>query len=154
MLGSMIEHARYRLLVVSNETVEGDTLHELIVRRSALQPTQVIVVAPALNARLRDWVSDEDDARSAAEARLSRALSRLEHAGLRADGWVGDADPLRAIDDALRIFPADALIVATHPEPRSNWLSHGLVQRARAAFDVPITHLVVEVAADREYLAA
>src|SRR5258705_12896152 len=108
MLGCMIEHARYRLLVVSNETVEGDTLHELIVRRSALQPTQVLVVAPALKSRVRGWVSDEDDARCAAEARLGRALSRLEHAGLRADGWAGDADPLRAIDDALPIFPADA----------------------------------------------
>jgi GABA permease len=153
MLRSMIEHARYRLLVVSNETVEGDTLHELIARRSALQPTQVIVVAPALNARVGHWVSGEDDAR-AAEARLDRALSRLEDAGVRADGWLGDADPLRAIDDALRVFPADALIVATHPEPRSNWLSDSIVQRARAAFDVPITHLAVDVAADREYLAA
>ena len=153
MLPSMIEHARYRLLVVSNETVEADTLHELIARRSALQPTQVIAVAPALNIRGRRWDSDADDAR-AAEARLDRALSRLEDAGVRADGWLGDADPLRAIDAALRVFRADALIVATHPEPRSNWLSHGVVQRARAAFDVPITHLVVDVAADREYLAA
>jgi GABA permease len=149
----MIEHARYRLLVVSNETVEGDALHELIARRSALQPTQVIVVAPALNNRVGHWVSDEDDAR-AAEARLDRALSRLEDAGVRADGWLGDADPLRAIDDALRVFPADALILATHPESQSNWLEHRLVQRARAAFDVPITHLVVDVAAHREYLAA
>jgi GABA permease len=153
MLRSMIEHARYRLLVVSNETVEGDTLHELIARRSALQPTQVIVVAPALTTRVGRWVSHADDAR-AAEARLDRALSRLEDAGVRADGWLGDADPLRAIDDALRVFPADALIVATHPEPRSNWLTRGVVERARAAFDVPITHLVVEVAAHREYLAA
>jgi GABA permease len=153
MLGNMIEHARYRLLVVSNETVEGDTLHELIARRSALQPTQVIVVAPALNTRGGHWASAEDDAR-AAEARLERALSRLEHAGVRADGWLGDADPLWAIDDALRVFPADALIIATHPEPRSDWLSHDLLQRARAAFDVPITHLVVDGAAHREYLAA
>jgi GABA permease len=140
-------------LVVSNQTVGGDALHELIARRSALQPTQVVVVAPTLNARVGHWVSDEDDAR-AAGAHLNRALSRLEEAGVRADGWLGDADPLQAIDDALRVFPADALIIATLPEPQSAWLAHGLVQRARAAFDVPITHLVVDVGAHREYLAA
>jgi nucleotide-binding universal stress UspA family protein len=142
MLGDMIEHARYRLLVVSNETVEGDALHELIARRSALQPTQVVVVAPAL----------EED--RAAEARLGRALCRLESAGVRADGWVGDADPMQAIDDALRVFAADALIVASHPEQRSGWPVDGLLRRARATFDVPITHLVVDVAAQREYAAA
>ena len=150
----MNRNATYRLLVVSNETVEGDTLHELIGRRSLLQGTEVFVVAPALNSRVRHWLSDEDSARRAAGERLRRAVARLQGAGVHADGHVGDADPIQAIEDALRIFPADELIIATHPEPRSNWLAHRLVERAGEAFELPVTHVVVDLAARREYLAA
>lgn len=150
----MNRNATYRLLVVSNETVEGDTLHELIGHRSLLQGTEVFVVAPALNSRVRHWLSDEDSARRAAGERLRRALARLDDAGVPADGHVGDADPIQAIEDALRIFPADELIIATHPEPRSNWLAHRLVERAGETLDLPVTHVVVDLAARREHLAA
>src|SRR4051795_8532000 len=115
---------RFRILAIANETVEGDGLHQLIVRHAAGRPTDVIVVAPALNSRLRHWCSDEDRARECAEDRLYRTLERLDEAGVSAYGWVGDADPLDAIADALAIFEADQLIVATHPEHRSNWLAH------------------------------
>jgi hypothetical protein len=105
----------------------------------------VLVVAPALNSRLRNWLSDEDGARDAAEQRLARSVARLEAAGIPAYGWVGDADPLEAIADALAIFEADQVIIATHPEARSNWLARNVVGRARMRFyDVPIAHVVVE----------
>ena len=64
----------------------------------------------------------------------------------------GDADPLQAIADALRFFPADAIVVATHPPGRSNWLARDLVARARRRFDLPIVHIVVEPAHRREYV--
>ena len=136
-----------RILVIANETVEGDNLHELI-RSSAAdtRTVEVLVVAPALNSRLRHWMSDEDAARRAAEERLVGCLQRLELAGVRPYGWVGDADPLLAMEDALRAFPADAAIIATHPEERSNWLAHHLVERARERFALPIAHVVVEPA--------
>ena len=131
-----------RVLVISNETVEADTLRETIAARASA--TQVLVVAPALNSRVRHWFSDEDPARRAAECRLSGALDGLREAGVDVDGWVGDADPLTAIEDALAIFPADELLIATHPEARSNWLAHDLVGRACARFSLPVLHLVVD----------
>jgi hypothetical protein len=67
---------------------------------------------------------------------------------------VGDADPLQAAADALRVFPADELVVATHPEGRSNWLARGVVERARRRFGLPVVHVVVDRDARREYLAA
>ncbi|HEX6651108.1 MAG TPA: hypothetical protein VF072_00060 [Thermoleophilaceae bacterium] len=33
-------------------------------------------------------------------------------------------------------------MIATDPEGRSNWLERGLIEKAMARFDVPITHLV------------
>jgi hypothetical protein len=137
-----------RVLVISNETVEAGVLHDTLVAHA--DATEVVVVAPALNSRLRHWLSDEDPARAAAQLRLDGCLAALDRAGVRVDGWVGDADPLQAIGDALAVFPADELLVATHPEARSNWLAHDLVARACARFSLPVVHLVVEDARARE----
>ena len=60
---------------------------------------------------------------------------------------MGDADPLQAIEDALRTFGADEIIISTHPEGRSNWLERGVVDSARERFAVPITHVVVDLEA-------
>jgi hypothetical protein len=65
---------------------------------------------------------------------------------------VGDADPVVAIEDALRHGNADELLIATHPEGRSNWLAHDLVERAAVQFGLPTAHLVAT--GDRELLAA
>jgi hypothetical protein len=65
-------------------------------------------------------------------------------------GEVGDAEPLQAIEDALRTFGADEIVLSTHPEGRSHWLEQGLVEEARRRFALPITHIVVDLAAERE----
>ncbi len=139
-----------RILVVANETVGGRTLREEIERRSEGSRTEVLVVSPALNSPLRHWVSDEDQARAAAQKRLSHSLARLGEEGIDARGEVGDGEPLQAIEDALRSFGADEIIISTHPEGRSQWLERGVVTGARTRFDVPITHVVVDLEAERE----
>jgi hypothetical protein len=139
-----------RILVIANETVGGATLREEIRRRAEGYEEQVLVVCPALNSPLRHWASDEDAARAAAQERLGRSLARLSQAGIEARGQVGDAEPLQAIEDALRTFGADEIIISTHPEGRSNWLEKGVVTGARERFAVPITHVVVDLEAERE----
>ena len=137
-----------RILVVANETVGGSELFAVITERSAGVDEEVLVVCPALNSPLRTWVSDEDGARQAAQRRLDATLARLASAGVDARGEVGDGDPLQAIDDALRTFGADEIVISTHPEGRSNWLERGVVSGARSRFDVPIRHVVVDLEAD------
>jgi hypothetical protein len=139
-----------RILVVANETVGGGALRERIRERSRDVPAEVLVVTPALNSPLRHWASDEDGARTAAQERLDVSLRRLEEAGIRARGEVGDGDPLQAIEDALRTFGADEIILSTHPEGRSNWLERDVVKKARERFAVPITHVVVDLEAEKE----
>jgi hypothetical protein len=134
-----------RILVVANETVGGHTLRSLILERSLDVQEQVLVVTPALNSPLRHWTSDEDDARAAAQDRLDASLAKLEEAGVQASGEVGDGDPVQAIEDALRTFGADEIIISTHPEGRSNWLERGVVEKARERFAVPIRHVVVDL---------
>jgi hypothetical protein len=139
-----------RILVIANETVGGATLREEIRRRAESYEEQVLVVCPALNSPLRHWASDEDAARAAAQERLARSLARLSEAGVEARGQVGDAEPLQAMEDALRTFGADEIIISTHPEGRSNWLEKGVVTGARERFAVPITHVVVDLEAESE----
>jgi len=139
-----------RILVIANETVGGRTLREMIRERSEGVRAEILVVTPALNSPLRHWASDEDDARAAAQDRLDASLARLASVGLRARGEVGDGDPLQAMEDALRTFGADEIILSTHPEGRSHWLERGVVTKARERFAVPITHVVVDLEAERE----
>ncbi len=140
----------HRVLVIANETVGGQTLRDELARLSGGVPTEILVVAPALNSPLRHWVSDEDGARAAADERVQTSVARLAAAGISARGEVGDAQPLQAIEDALRAFGADEIVISTHPEGRSNWLEQGLVREARRRFAVPITHVVVDLDAEGE----
>jgi hypothetical protein len=138
-----------RILVVANETVGGSELFAVIAERSEGVDEDVLVICPALNSPLRTWVSDEDGARAAAQHRLDATLARLASAGIDARGEVGDGDPLQAMDDALRTFGADEIVISTHPEGRSNWLERGVVSGAKSRFDVPIRHVVVDLEAER-----
>ena len=63
---------------------------------------------------------------------------------------VGDPDPNAAIESALLRFPADELIISTHPPERSRWLERGVVERARRDIDRPITHVIVDLEAEQE----
>src|ERR671932_1969291 len=137
----------HRILVVANETLAGRRLLEEIMRRVDDREAEVHVVCPALNSRFRHWLSDEDGAREAAEARLAASLATLSELGIDATGAIGDADPVQAIDDALCSFEADELIVSTHPPGRSNWLEKDVPDRARR-FELPLTHVVVDLEAE------
>jgi uncharacterized membrane protein len=136
---------RKKVLVVANETVAGRALRGEVLHRTSETDADVLVVCPALNSRIRHWTSDEDRAREQAHERLERSLAALAEAGVEARGEVGDDDPMQAIEDALRTFGADEIIISTHPPGRSNWLEKDVITHARERFDLPITHVVVDL---------
>ena len=132
-----------RLLVVANETVASETLRDAI-GTLAGGGTGVLVIAPALNTRLGHWAGDDRRARRHAAERLTFCLDALAAAGIDAEGFVADADPLLAIEDALRVYDADRILISTHPDWHSNWLARGIVERARERFAQPVEHVVAE----------
>ena len=136
-----------RVLVVANETVGGDELMNVIGELALAGKTRFFVVSPALNSRLKTWTSDEDPARAAAQKRLAATLSRLGSIGVEARGEVGDVDPLVAIEDAVRSFRPDEIVVSTHPPGKSNWLERGVVGAVRERYDLPVSHVVVDLEA-------
>jgi hypothetical protein len=140
----------HRILVIANETVGGRTLRDELKRLSGGIATEILVVAPALNSLVRHWVSDDDQARKDAGERVQASVARLAESGLTVRGEVGDGEPLQAIEDALRTFGADEIVISTHPEGRSHWLEQGLVDESRRRFAVPVTHVVVDLSGERE----
>ena len=134
-----------RVLVMANETVAGRALRGEIGHRTGRDRAEVIVISPALNTRIRHWTSDDDHARDAAQKRLDASLSALAQDGIRSTGQIGDSDPLQALEDGLRNYRPDEVIISTHPPGRSNWLERDLIATARDRFDVPISHVVVDL---------
>jgi hypothetical protein len=132
------------LLVIANETVAGEELTEAVVRHGA---DQVTVVCP-VNAPREGYVVYQDTRRAAARRRLDKALDDLRAAGISADGFVVDADPVAAVRDALAQLepPVDEIVVSTHPEQKSGWLRRDVVERIRAvAGAIPVEHVVVDL---------
>ncbi len=139
---------KHRLLVVANETVEGEALLAEIRERCRNRNCEILVVTPALvGSRASHWASDIDEGIELARQRMELSLIAIDRLGLKARGEIGDSDPNIAIEDALRVFPADEIVISTHPAERSRWLEHGVVERARNEIDLPITHVVVDLAA-------
>jgi hypothetical protein len=108
----------------------------------------VRVIAPALNSRLRHWLSDEDDARRRASLRLAATLESLCAEGIDADGRVGDADPLQAIADALVKSQPEEIPIATQPGQRSNWATRDLFEHVRRRFAQSVVQIVIEPGED------
>lgn len=136
----------HRILVVANETSAGGELHDLVssrARREYGAQSAVLVIAPALNSRLRHLFSDSDPAIRQAELRLAECIESLRLRGVEAAGIVGDEDPLRAIEDILHTFPADELVISTHAPAHSNWLAREVIPRARERFGLPTGHIVI-----------
>jgi GABA permease len=135
---------QHRVLVVANETDGGSQLLDTIRVGIAGRDARVLVVCPALNSPLRHWASDEDEAREQAQHRLDTSLETMQGAGIQAAGEIGDGDPIQAIEDALRTFRPDELVVSTHPLGKSHWLERGVVEKARERFALPVTHVIVD----------
>jgi hypothetical protein len=135
----------WRILVVANETVVGDELKHAIMQRAKLKP-ELTVIAPVIASRVHTLTTDIDSELREAQVRLDSTLAWAAEQGLKARGEVGNTSPLMAVEDGLRRFGADEVIISTHPAGKSKWLESRLVEQVRAELDVPVTHVVVDLA--------
>jgi GABA permease len=143
--GAMVEQLqpkRRRILFVANQACGNPALCGEV-RAHAEGAADVLVVAPVLSSPLHRWTSDEVEDRALAEERLEASIGCLRRHGLRAHGTLGDAEPVRAIADALFGFPADEIVICLEEPERPHWLRKGVVERARERFQVPVTELDV-----------
>jgi cobalamin biosynthesis protein CbiD len=83
-----------------------------------------------------------------AHQRLNEALDRFRAVGAEVEGQVGEVDPLGAMTDVLRSHDFDEIILATLPAGVSKWLRTDLPSRVARAFELPVTHVIVEPPGD------
>jgi hypothetical protein len=131
-----------RVLVVATSSVPEAELHDRV-RAHAGDEAELLVVVPASKISKLDWLTNaEDDARAEAAQRAEEVAEAVPGDDVQTS--VGDSDPVKAIEDALRDFPAEELIVLTRPDEEADWLEEGSGEEAQNRFSLPVTHLVVE----------
>lgn len=135
------------ILVVVDGTAADESVVSAIEEASTGYRKRVLVLCPARVSQVDRWTSAVDGARSQAQRHLDESLACLSDAGIEAQGEIGDEDPLRAIEDALRTFGADSILVATPSEGLEDSAARDVVAGARARFALPITGVVVDARA-------
>jgi hypothetical protein len=135
-----------RLLVLAGAAVAA--LDELppSVRQLIDAAAEVFVVTPTLPSRLQWLTSDIDRARHEADERLDTILGQLRGAEVAANGSVGDETPMTAVEDHVRSFAPDHLLVALRSPEHAQWQERGLTDLIVRSFDLPVT--VFEIDAD------
>jgi hypothetical protein len=121
------------VLVVATVTAESDDLLAALDERvrSASVPVDFLLVMPA-----------SAPAVETTAPRLERTLARWREAGLKAEGVVGDSDPVQAVAEVWRPGRFDEVIVSTLPGQTSRWLRCDVPYRIGALTDLPVRHVV------------
>ena len=129
------------LLVVAASGVSADSAGRIIDRHYG-DDVAVHIVATASGLSRLDWLTNaEDDGRADAEQRAQDVADAIPAEPV--DAGVGDSDPVQAIEDQLRTFDAEEIVVLTRSDEHVTWLEDGAADAARTRFPVPVTRLVV-----------
>lgn len=136
----------FRLLIVTTSSSVSEPVRREIERRAAGRHTQTMVVVPALaGSRFEQAAGEVDEAIAHADEHREPAAEEAMDAGARlvTEPRIGDSDPILAIEDALREFSAQEILIVTRPAEEADWMEEDLFDRARERFRLPIAHFVV-----------
>jgi len=125
--------------VLTPEPVDADLLRATLGQE--VEGAEVLVVSPASNqSRLAFWVSDPDQAIAEAETAQEETVERLEEADIDAAGDTGESEPAIALQDALATFPADRIVVFSHPEGERDYREDKGIAEVEQRYGIPVTH--------------
>jgi hypothetical protein len=131
-----------KLLVLTPEPVDAALLRNVL--GEEIEGAEVLVVSPAASqSKVAFWVSDPDEAIGEADAAQEETVERLEEEGVDAAGDTGEGEPALAIQDALATFPADRIVIFSHPEGDRDYREDEGLADAEARFGVPVTHALI-----------
>ena len=134
----------HRLLVVALSPVDEVALRREVREHAGGEAAEVHIVAPAPHtSRLQRLTGAVDEAHAEAEDVAREAAEAVEGTA-SVETEVGDPNPLQAIEDALRAFPADELIIVTRPGSEADWVERDRTQETLERLGLPVTHLAIE----------
>ena len=133
-----------KLLVLTSEPITANQLREAVPTGVEPADAEVMVVAPAFQRdALHFWMSDADEAISRAEDVGGTTVEQLDADGVSASGDTGESDPLVAITDALETFPADRIVLFTHPGNEQRYREELDAEELGERFGIPVDHALV-----------
>lgn len=125
-----------KVLVVASEPVDAEVVE------SVADETidEVRVIAPTLTgSALRYWMNDTDDALDRAQEIVDQSLEELAGSDMHASADAPtDDEPVITIDDAVRTFDPDQILVLKHSPGDEAYRESGLVEEIAEVTDVPI----------------
>ena len=129
----------HRILLIAEGPFDAELIEAALSFRGVeASDTEVCLVAPA---------------RRHVQERLARSRAALADLGLYGPAWIGEPNPLLAIDDALHRFPADELLVIEDRE-RGRFARHREIAVAAAAqFSLPTLDLTADPDGDNIVIA-
>jgi hypothetical protein len=138
------------ILVVAGERLSGEELGREL--RAAGAEVELDVLAPILASRSHQLAGDIDREREEAQERLEASLAWAAQHGFAAKGEVGDEDPLVAVEDELRDFGVDEVIIVRHARERRSWLANRMLGYLARELEVPVREVLVGSEQDRSPL--
>jgi hypothetical protein len=135
-----------RVLIFLNEVAGGRKLLEAA-RSRAERGAAIAVVAPQ-NHPAAGQLVDQDELREAARSRVDVTLAVLAEFGIDAAGAVLDPHPALALDDAVRMYRPDEILISCLAGTRFGLLRRDLVEWARDRYDAPVVHIPVRIEDD------
>jgi hypothetical protein len=131
-------------LVVANQTLGGPKLRDEITKRLTAGPSSFYVLVP--NTRIAAYepagLAPMPDTTEEAQHRLDQLLANLHNLGVKAEGALGDANPLKAIAEVLASRQFDEVLLSTLPHHVSKWLRMDLPHRVQRRFGLPVTTII------------
>jgi hypothetical protein len=128
-----------KVLVITSEPIGADDLRSAL-GAAAADDAEVLVVAPALHASpLRFWLSDADQAIAEAQGVQRESVGHLDDAGISASGDTGEADTLAAVQDSLRTFRAERIVIFSHPPGDRDYKESVGTAEVEERFGLPVT---------------
>jgi hypothetical protein len=140
-----------RHLIVANQTLGGTELEAAVASRIADGAIEFFVLVPATPPG-EEPVWEPDDHRfdlpegsgaatptRPADHRLHRMIEKITALGGRAEGTIGDPDPMVALEPVLAAEAFDGIIVSMLPAGLSRWLRMDLASRIERTVDCPVT---------------
>ncbi|MFZ0091436.1 MAG: hypothetical protein WAL63_18145 [Solirubrobacteraceae bacterium] len=129
-----------KILVLTSEPVSAEQLRAALPGEADPTDAEVMVVAPALHKNaLRFWLSDADDAIQRADDVRHESVEQLGAEGVSASGDTGESDTGDAIEDALKTFAADRILVFTHPDGEQRYREDVDADELQSRFSIPVT---------------
>jgi nucleotide-binding universal stress UspA family protein len=134
-----------KVLVLTSEPITAAKLSSALTGDVDPKDVELLIVTPALQpSALRFWFSDADDAIARAQRTEQETVERLSKEGVEVDSETGESDPEQAIQDALQTFPADEILVFTHPEDQQRYRENVDVEVLEQRFGLPVKQATID----------